>query len=385
MHRVFICGAFNFPRGGAASNYIQYFGMALRDCGYEVHVVTTRNREYVGAEYKGMIIDAAEYRSGKIRHYLDFKTGAQKVILNELKQFEVGENDIVIVYSHNLWLHEAVQNHCKKNQIRVGAVVVEYFSENDLKKKWEYKKYDKLTKKILPDYDFLFPISTYIEKKLTGGSARQMVLPIMADPFEYEYHEKQFGSTKKFIFPAKGMMKDALENMLLAIGQVLQDQTLNVEFHFCGVKETVLRETLKVSNSESLDRRIVVHGWLEYDELVELYQEMQFLLLAREVNEMTKANFPSKVPELLCYGVIPIASRVGDYTKYYLNDNNSIIIDGCDVKNIYDAIYKTFALSEERMRGLSASARETAEKAFNYRCWRLKLEKFLKDGENATN
>ena len=46
MNRVFICGAFNFPRGGAASNYVQYLGMALKECGYQVHIVSTKNKEY---------------------------------------------------------------------------------------------------------------------------------------------------------------------------------------------------------------------------------------------------------------------------------------------------------------------------------------------------
>ena len=90
MNRVFICGAFNFPRGGAASNYVQYFGMALRECGYEVHIVSIRNSEYSSPIYKGLIIDEVEYRLGKLGHYIDFKSGLNKAIINCLKAQKTG-------------------------------------------------------------------------------------------------------------------------------------------------------------------------------------------------------------------------------------------------------------------------------------------------------
>lgn len=50
---------------------------------------------------------------------------------------------------------------------------------------------------------------------------------------------------------------------------------------------------------------------MKYGELIGLYQEMHFLLLARGVSQMTLANFPSKVPETMCFGIVPIVSEVG--------------------------------------------------------------------------
>lgn len=243
MNRVFICGAFNFPRGGAASNYVQYFGMALKECKYEVHIVTTKNEEYGELNYKGLIIDEIKYRTGRIKHYMDFITGAKKSILKCMIQNQVGNDDIVLVYSHNFWLHKGVQSFCQKKGIKVGAIVVEYFSKEQFSGKYEYLKYNKLMKKIMPNYDFILPISTYIEEKLSGGKAKQLVLPIMADPHEYEYKDKVVNDTRKFIFPAKGKMKDALENMVLAIGEVLRNSVTDVEFHFVVLKRLIFVES----------------------------------------------------------------------------------------------------------------------------------------------
>ena len=379
MNRVFICGAFNFPRGGAASNYVQYLGMALKECGYQVHIVSTKNKEYRETIYKGLIIDEVAYRTDKIGHYLDFKFGARRGILNCLIQSKIGKEDIVFVYSHNYWLHKTIQAFCKKRGIKNGAVVVEYFSQKQFKSKLDYLQYDKLTRAILPQYDFLFPISTYIKEKLSGGRAKQLVLPIMADPYEYKYEEKIVIGTRKFIFPAKGKMKDALENMVLAIGEILCNPEADVEFHFCGVKETEIRRILKITDAEAIDKRIILHGWLEYDELVKLYQQMHFLLLARDTNEMNKANFPSKVPELLCYGVIPIASKVGDYTKFYLeNEINSFIISGCEVEIIAQAIENAIRLDDRKLKEMSDCARVIACEKFSYTTWIGKISDFMR-------
>ena len=379
MKRIFICGAFNFPRGGASSNYVQYLGMALSACDYEIHIVSTKNKEYRKAIYKELVIEEVTYRTGKLMHYLDFKTGAKDSILKCLRQNQVGTNDIVLVYSHNIYLHKAVQSYCRKKAIKAGAIVVEYFAREQFKGSFEYRQYNRLMKEIMPQYDFLFPISTYIKEKLSGGRAKQLVLPIMADPYEYKYEEKIVIGTRKFIFPAKGKMKDALENMVLAIGEILCNPEADVEFHFCGVKETEIRRILKITDAEAIDKRIILHGWLEYDELVKLYQQMHFLLLARDTNEMNKANFPSKVPELLCYGVIPIASKVGDYTKFYLeNEKNSFIISGCEVEIIAQAIENAIRLDDRKLKEMSDCARVIACEKFSYTTWIGKISDFMR-------
>lgn len=78
MRRVFICGDLTFPRGGAASNYVQYLGMALSECGFEVHIVTTKNKSFSGSSINRLWIDEYEYSSQKILRYVEFWLGAEK-------------------------------------------------------------------------------------------------------------------------------------------------------------------------------------------------------------------------------------------------------------------------------------------------------------------
>ncbi len=382
MHRVYICGDIRFPRGGAGSNYVQYLGLALMDAGYDVHVVSTINPEFKENNYKGMLLHAFEYKKIKLIRFLDYHIGAQFRIKSILMNECLDENDIIILYSHNLFLGYILHSFAKCHRVKIGASVVEYFSEADFARgrhDYEYKMDKCLNTKILTKYDFLLPISHYIRKKFMPTVEKQLVLPIMADPYEFNYQEKAHVQARKYVFPANGRMKDALSNMVIAINDVLKDnQTLDVEFHFCGIKIDKILDILSMENSENLDQRIVIHSWMKYEELVELYQKMDFLLLAREVNEMTKANFPSKVPELMTYGVIPVVSKVGDYTKIYLHDEeNSFVFEGCTVPDIRGAIERTFKMDPSKLSTISLNARKTVENEFSYKVWSNKLKIFL--------
>ena len=124
--------------------------------------------------------------------------------------------------------------------------------------------------------------------------------------------------------------------------------------------------------------KIVIHEWMPYEELIDLYRRAHFMILARDISRMTLANFPSKIPETLSYGIIPICSRVGDYTKLYLMDGvNSLIMDGCDVQTILHGIRRALAMSDQDIINYSNKCRITAETKFDYKQWVKPLDKFL--------
>ena len=201
----------------------------------------------------------------------------------------------------------------------------------------------------------------------------------MADTLEYPVGEKAFNKIK-FIFPGNGLMKDAIEVVLKSFSQLTFQEKERVELHLCGIKEEKIKNLLSPHEYDSLKDMLIVHKWMHYEELIELYQSMHFLILAREENQMTLANFPSKVPEVMCYGVIPIVSRVGDYTKYYLEDNvNSLIFDGCSIDLCLEKIRKALSLSQEEILELSFNARKCAENKFDYRNWVGKIHYALEN------
>ena len=242
---------------------------------------------------------------------------------------------------------------------------------------FEYRKYMKMNKKYYPKYDFLFPISTYIEEYFAPYTIKQLRVPILADTSEYQVDKKTRPDVRRFVFPANGKMKDALGNMLSAIESILQDRTKHVEFHFCGIKQSDVEQYTR-GKVLLHDKRIIIHRWMEYEDLVKLYNEVDFLLLARSDCQMTRANFPSKVPEVMSYGVIPIVSEVGDYTKLYLKDmENAIIIKGCESEEIQRAINRAVQMKNQEIDQLSTEARRFVQEQLDYKKWSGTISQFL--------
>ena len=131
-----------------------------------------------------------------------------------------------------------------------------------------------------------------------------------------------------------------------------------------------LQRILSPAEAARLRGMMTVHDWMVYDELDALYRRMHFLLLSRGVCQMTQANFPSKVPETMNYGIVPIASDVGDYTKYYLRDGeNSLFIPGDGEEACARAIRRALALFPQGFPELSRAARRCVEQKFDYHVW----------------
>ncbi|WP_308638438.1 glycosyltransferase [Paenibacillus silvisoli] len=381
--RVFLHGLCNYPRGSAKANYMQYLSMALKEAGYDVYLHSNLNDEFQLQEqegvmvYNGVKIIPFNMYKNKITNYIERRFLRGHNVVNMLKQHNITREDIVVLISPDVRVHHEVLNYKKKIGFKTVSCPLEWFPSSQFKSRREWKENSAYFDRFLHRHDLLFPISTYIENHLMKKNCNTMCLPIMADVREHAVGTKSFDKIK-FIFPGNGMMKDAIEVILKSFSRLASDDKRRVELHLCGVKEEQIKAILTSQEYESLKDVLVIHKWMNYKELVSLYQAMHFLMLAREENQMTLANFPSKVPEVMCYGVIPIVSRVGDYTKYYLEDNvNSLIFDGCDIDLCLKKINQALSMTQREIAALSVRSRECAEKKFDYRNWVGKIHHAL--------
>lgn len=381
--KVAILSLCEFPRGSATANYIQYLAMACKLAGYEIKLITNLNYEY-SFEKKG---DFCIYNSLDILPFQNEHVGFlskvySKVFEREylellLKKCGIGKNDYVIVYSQEYKFHKELLCLRKKMQFKLVGCITEWFPETYFKDQKRARQYKAYFESLMPQYDLLFPISTFIEKFYNQKNTPTLCLPIMADVNEFPKQIQKDSNTIKYIFPANGKMKDQLSEMLHAFALLLKEIKKPVELHLCGVKQKTVEEVLSEEEKLLLKDNLIVHSWLKYDELIELYTHMHFLLLARDVSQITLANFPSKVPELMTYGVVPIVSRVGDYTEYYLNCDSSIIFDGYKQGEILAALKQSLVLNEREFTTMSCNARFCAETRFDYHVWVSRIEEAL--------
>lgn len=392
MRKVILCSDVDYPRGGAASNYLQYLALALQFAGYRVELMIWKNPEYLSkieseGGWKGMPLHDLPRPESKNRivHHLMNVQFYPHYLKKSLAALDLKKGDVVFAYTNNVAIFRVLFGLRKKIGIRVAACPVEHFPKEHFTEK-QYRAYREYYDGCLPQVDLLFPISKAIRDYLAPAGKPMMLLPPMADVSEYAPSPKPVGK-RSIIFPANGMMKDALGQMLGAVIDLPDSLKANMEFHLCGVKPAVLESLLTPAEQIALKDLLTVHGWMEYDGLVDLYRSMHFLFIAREVSQMTLSNFPSKVPELLCHGVVPVASRVGEYTDGYLCDGeNAIVFDGCDRVACRDALIRALSLTDAEYEALSAGAYETAKTKFDYTVWAPRLREAIEstDREEGT-
>jgi glycosyltransferase involved in cell wall biosynthesis len=367
MRRIIFCGLYFFPRQGAHSNYIQYLADAVKREGYEVEMLCGINKEYSSADemrYHDIHVTELYYRGNIfLERLFNGKLWGLR-LKRKLKALNLNKEDLII-FSSLLPLTGAINSLKKKYGFKTATTVLEWFDDKDYfsardayigRKQFEMNS----------ENDLLFPISHKIAEHFPNNKC--FILPIMADSQEYECIEKKEGKYI-FVFPAKGIMKDALSEMLMGLALLSDNELEKIQFHIMGIEKTKIISILK-DDYKRLRDKLVIHDWMEYADLVDLYQKAHYLFLAREFSQMTESNFPSKVPETMTYGIVPVASRVGDYTKYYLkNCENSIIFDGCDSHTCMKALQEAISIPFEDYKILSHNARKCVEDKFDYRNW----------------
>jgi hypothetical protein len=205
----------------------------------------------------------------------------------------------------------------------------------------------------------------------------------MADPYEYEYMPTEFDRHKvRFIYSGNKVTdrEDAVEAMLKAFLRIERVERKRIEFHITGLTRERILQILHGDRNllNELEQILIIHPWLDYEDLVKLYLQMDYLFLARYNNKITRANFPSKVPEILCYGVIPICSDVGDYTKKYLrNGIDSIILEGCSTEECEKAIRFALNMKRKDKERFRLDCRSSAVQNFYYKNWSGRITDFI--------
>lgn len=383
MKKIVFCGNFNFPRGGATANYIENLAKSLQISGYSTEVISNVNKNSLIEEsedfnYEGIKVHPYEMSDNKLKKNFQLQFLQYKYVLQILKSIDLKANDVVITSTSNNFLNRAITRWCKNKEIKTIACVLEWHESKFFKYKsfdfryWQYLDY---FYKANLKFDAIIPISKKINNFYESKGLNTFLMPPLTNTKDISYTKKR-NLKKKFIFPANGKMKDDLNTMLKAIKYYKYDN--NLEFHFCGVKKIEIEKIIGENFLEEYNNLIVVHDWLDYNDLLELYKTMDFLLLIRRTSKQTLSNFPSKVPEVMTYGVIPVVSNVGDYTNYYLQDNyDSIFIEKNDIDSCIEAIDNALKLSLQEQDKISKNAYNTAVEKFDIYSWSDKLYKFI--------
>lgn len=374
--RVFVISRSKFPRGDAAANYIQYFSLALMEAGYEVVVIG-----------KGAVsgVKTGETNCGISYILFDEKNanslGSSDQIKPILVFYHASQDDLYVFYYSDYFL----MNYCAKKYssknvffIRVEDMQPYQYKINFLTPRYLYYRLGvEFAWKRLSG---IFSISSRLVMQDRKHGCDSMRLPIMADTHEFCWMpDKCSSGTISFIYPGMKVngYEDDFEAMFSALGQLSDLEKKKITVHITGTSKEKIQGYIDEQIWKEVEDTLVIHGYISYDELVEIYLNSDFLLLPRKINNITKANFPSKIPELMSFGIIPVCTDVGDYTKIYLNDTNAIIMSETGVDACLQGIRKAIKMSARERAEMRNNARKLAEDEFDFRHWSKKIDAFL--------
>jgi glycosyltransferase involved in cell wall biosynthesis len=396
--RVFICGEQGFPRGTAGANYIHYFALAVQAKGKTPIVISNGvnhpadyQKEADAYFFRGIRYQNYEYPTGKISHFISANFGNGQAIIAILKRFKVRDADSVVIYTSNYFTAAFLLRYLRMQaHTRIAMCVVEWHQPFQYRYGiFNYKYWNNAANFHLMSHRIgrIIPISAHLDKLFQSRGYATLRLPIMADPFEFAYERNTAAEVPaddriQFIYSGNWKSKDLVGNMLQAFSKMDPASRMRIRVNITGISKMAVRKLLGNNQNviDVLGDMLIIHDWLEYDELVALYRKMDFLFIARDVNTVTLSNFPSKVPEMMNHGVIPVVSIVGDYTKDYLSDGqDSILFEGCSIEACQGAIARAMSLTAAERGVCRDNARKCVIERFWYAKWADAIDSFLFD------
>lgn len=383
--KVYICVDAEFPRSNASANYVEYLGKAIREKNTDVFILgLTQSKETKWVSYQGLEYLNLYYPVSNKIETLKSRIDIGQKLADAIESKGINKGDVIICYSENYFLLRHIWRFARKKQIKVVNCIVEWHTVDQYK----YGYFDifnywynrmafafgiGISKNVIA-------ISQKLESHFKRKGCNVLRLPILADPFEFPYCKEKQSDKIRIIYSGTFQKKDAMDIMLKAFQRLTDEELQRVEFHITGSSKEQLLSAVDFTELEwkRLENSIIVHEWLGYEELVGLLGNMHFGLIAKYPNRVTQSNFPSKVPEMMCYGIIPIMTNVGDCPTMYLEDGkDSILFEHCTVEECWQAIKRAIMIQENDRCRMQENARKNVETVFYYKLWSDRIVDFI--------
>lgn len=146
-----------------------------------------------------------------------------------------------------------------------------------------------------------------------------------------------------FTFCFVGRLEDAkgVQRILDAFGG-LESMAKVSKIHFIGDGPNI--NSYK-NQCESLKLPAHFHGFLEREQVFEIYKKSDFFLLPSTASE----GFPKVIAEAMNFGCLPIVSNVSSIGQY-VNENNGFIVAPCTSEELLELLNEIFIIDAKLLR-----------------------------------
>ncbi len=382
MSKIFICLDGSFPRGDPGANRIYYLAKAIQ-C-YKINVIvisSCKNESQKEGWYNNVqFLNWIMYKNN-IFKYIQKKILSGFLTINILKKISIKSEDTVIIYGSNSLFTRVICNFCKKMKIKTVLDIVEWHQVFEYN--WGYLNFRFLSAcdnfyNVSKKVNKVIAISSIIAKYFEKKKINVKIIPPLTDVNECKFVKRN--NNKEYIdiiYPGNPFGKDNIKQMIQCLLNLPENYRNKIKFHMTGISRKQLEQYLRKDRYllKKINDNILFHGWLEYSDLCNLFQTIDYFYIYRNNNKLTEANFPSKLPELLGYGIIPICNCIGDYTTFLQDGVNALFFDENNKNEILIKAIDMAIVKREEMR---YNARLCAEKKFDINNWGKSILEIIK-------
>lgn len=389
---IIYLGSFRFPKQDAASARVLCNAQILRALGHHVSFVSwggdPREEDRINDQYN---FDGFAYTNtheirktketiwGKIKGYISRGNKTLSLLKNHTNI------DLIIAYNTPHHFNIKLSKYCKVENIFFAVDVTEWYDANEmgscfspiyLLSEWNMRK----TIKGIPNK---IVISHYLSNYYANSN--NLLLPPLVNLKEPKWRlklkndiNKQEG-VKTFIYAGSPAKKDCLAIILNAFINIInQHRKTNFRFLILGVQENGSIHnfhqwdfvTKHKNNFKFLGRR-------PQDDIPAYYKISDFSIIVRESTRKNNAGFPTKAAESLSAGCPIICNPTSDLAEYIMDNDNGIILNGFDKKNVVEGLLKAMDISKIHLSSMKQEAKTTGERYFDYRNYLSPMSKWI--------
>lgn len=375
MKTVFVLSKNHFPSGDASAIRFENLFSIFKACGYlNILVFEYGYNDYLKEiereSYKSICLRKKVFNKNCFISKIISKLFFEQRYIKELKKRIQKEDLVIIGGNFSLKTIRKVHKLSKSKSAKTVLSLTEKYSSFEFPFNGLFSIEYQINKKIYKSYKSSDPsilcISTFMESQFKKRNIKTSVIPFVFDADKFYNSQEIIDRTSdiqtSFLYCGKPTKKDLLIELLRAFLSLPNELIQQIKFNIVGVNEKWAKKQLSYSELQKMKSFVSFYGVKDRSFIKNIYESSHYSVLLRPFNEdYAKAGFPTKISESLFYGVPPITNLTSDLS-FYLNSENSIIVDGETNESFLKALLNALEIfhDKKRYQNLRLNAKKTA-------------------------
>ena len=377
---IFVTKA-KFPNNNAFATYIGSVASVYKNAGYSVTCIGNgySQRNTVFESYFGKYIslrNTSKSFISKVASLLFFENKVCRYLENNFKK----PSHIFFSCEFSLDFYRKVKRIYSDADVKYSFILTEEYTKD------EFEQYNLLAKNSLKvnkffvnEYynkdDSFITISRHLFNKIENRKMKCVYVPFCFNIDYISSIKKKIVKHKElnYIYCGSPENKDLLPVIVEAFSSLPNKE--KVHLNIIGVDD----EWAMKHGVNNYDKSIITFfGRNGMDFIVDKYSESDYSVLLRDENKLfAKAGFPTKISESMVFGIVPITNLSSNLSDY-LNENNSIIVNGHTKDDFIDALNKSIS-EAKKITARKKNAFLTASTSFNIDSYKNELLSLLEN------